>query len=218
MVMLDIEKLRKKVARLTKRSWMKHALRNISNNDNHVGLERAYRVNDPWNLDSPVEHTRFAATNRALESCFGRVSSMLEVGCGEGLQSSYLQRLTDNLHGIDVSPTAVARARQRVPDAQFHVGDLCQLGWHEQGRRFDVVVACEVLYYVRDVPATLAAMNSLGDHCFVSFYSPEAHKLSDFIREMPNVQQGWATDSGFTWLMAWWSNRQPAVSCGPGAK
>src|SRR5688572_30209268 len=137
--MLDIEKLRKKVARLTKRSWMKHALRNISNNDNHVGLERAYRINDPWNLDSPVEHARFEATNRALESCFGRVSSMLEVGCGEGLQSSYLQRLTDKLHGIDVSTTAVARARLRVPDADFHVGDLCQLGWHEQGRRFDVV-------------------------------------------------------------------------------
>src|SRR5688572_6532786 len=105
--MLDLVKIRKKVARVTRRSWMKHALRKISNNDNHAGLERAYWLTDPWNLDSPVEHARFAATNRVIEDRFGRVADLLEVGCGEGLQSTYLQRLTDRLHGIDVSPTAV---------------------------------------------------------------------------------------------------------------
>ena len=204
--MLDLEKIRKKVARVTRRSWMKHALRNISNNDNHSGLERAYWLTDPWNLDSPVEHARFAATNRVLEDRFGRVSDLLEIGCGEGLQSTYLQRLTERLHGIDVSPTAVERAQARLPLAQFHVGDLSRLGWHNQDKRFDLVVACEVLYYVQDLHGTLAAMNAIGDHCFVSFFSPEAHKLSETIRQIPNVEQGWYSDSGFTWLMAWWSN------------
>lgn len=207
--MLDLEKFRKKVKRITRRSWMRHALRNISNNDNHAGLERAYLLTDPWNLDSPVEHSRFAATNRVLEQRFGHVSDLLEVGCGEGLQSSYLQRLTRQLHGIDVSPTAISRARARLPRASFHVGDLLSQGWHRTGRRFDVVVACEVLYYVQDLEATLAAMSAIGDHCFVSFYSPEAYKLSDAIHRIPNVEQGWYSDSGFTWLMAWWSNPRP---------
>jgi 2-polyprenyl-3-methyl-5-hydroxy-6-metoxy-1,4-benzoquinol methylase len=204
--MLDIEKFRKKVKHITRRSWMRHALRNISNNDNHVGLERAYLLTDPWNLDSPVEHSRFAATNRVLEQRFGHVTDLLEVGCGEGLQSTYLQRLTKHLHGIDVSPTAVSRARARLPQASFHVGDLLTQGWHKSGRRFDVVVACEVLYYVQDLEATLGAMSAIADHCFVSFYSPEAYKLSDAIHRIANVEQGWYSDSGFTWLMAWWSN------------
>src|SRR5688572_20569208 len=113
--MLDLDKLRQRALRLTRRSWMKHALRNVSNNDDHQGLERAYRLKDPWNLDSPMEHARFAATSSLLSQRFGRVNDLLEIGCGEGLQSTYLQELTERLHGIDVSATAIERARARLP-------------------------------------------------------------------------------------------------------
>lgn len=204
--MLKLEKLPLRARKAVRRRWLKYALRDISNNDNHAGLERVYKITDPWSLDSPLEHARFAATNSIILQRFGMVDRLLEMGSSEGVQSVYLRKACRNLHGIEVSPTAVERARARVPDAQFSVGDLLQQTWHDT-TRFDLVVACEVLYYVNDVKAALEQMNRLGNACFVSFFSPEAHKLSALIDAMPRVEKSWLTCGGVTWLLAWWENR-----------
>ena len=45
-----------------RRLWMKYALRGVGGNDNHQGLDLAYRMEDPWNMDSPMERARFEAT------------------------------------------------------------------------------------------------------------------------------------------------------------
>jgi protein-L-isoaspartate O-methyltransferase len=206
--MLDLENLRQKARRLARRRWMQHHLRDISDNDNHLGLERLYRLDDPWNLDSPLEHARFEATNRVIEHNFGKVGDLLEIGCGEGFQSTYLQRLCDRLHGVEVSATALERARKRLPDAQLSLGDLTQQNWVAQRKRFDLIVACEVLYYVKDVRGTMELMNQLGDACLISFFAPEAHKLTALVEEMPRAQKGWFVHDGVTWLMAWWRNRE----------
>jgi 2-polyprenyl-3-methyl-5-hydroxy-6-metoxy-1,4-benzoquinol methylase len=204
--MFQPELLRQKANRVLRRHWLKYTLRNVSNNDNHAGLERIYMMPDPWNLDSPKEHARFAATNGVIQRNFGTVGDILEIGSGEGLQSTYLHKVCRNLHGIEVSPTAVARARKRLPDAHFEAGDLAQQDWLKQGRRFDLVVACEVLYYVADLDATLEQMNQLGDACLVSFFSAEAHKLVGTLERIPNLQKDWFCFDGVTWLMAWWKN------------
>lgn len=204
---MNLQGITQKARRVARRVWMKQALRGISDNDAYDRLERVYRITDPWNLDSPIEHARFAATNEILSARFGKVGDLLEIGCGEGAQSAYLQQVTQRLHGIDVSPTAVARAQERLPNARFYAGDLAHQAWNEDGTHFDLAVACEVLYYVRDVRGTLQLMNRLANNCFVSFFSPEAHKLSDLIQEIPGVERTWRSHGGFTWLMAWWENR-----------
>ena len=204
--MIQPEDLRQKANRVLRRQWLKYTLRNVSNNDNHTGLERIYKMPDPWNLDSPRERARFEATNAMIARHFGDVGDLLEIGSGEGLQSSYLQKICKKLHGIEVSPTAVDRARERLPDAHFAAGDLFQQEWLKQGRRFDLVVACEVLYYVADLDATLAEMNRLGDACFVSFFTAEAYKLAATLDRINNVQKEWFHFDGTTWLFAWWRN------------
>jgi trans-aconitate methyltransferase len=204
---MELEKLRRKARKVLRRRWMQHALKDVTNNDNHAGLERIYRITDPWNLDSPLEHARFETTNHLILKHFGRVGDLLELGSSEGVQSTYLRRLCRNLYGIDVSPTAVERARKRVPDADFRAGELSKQPWLKEGKRFDLVVACEVLYYVADVRRTLEMMNQLGNGCFVSFFAPEAHKLTALVESIPRVQKGWFNQDGVTWLMAWWENR-----------
>src|SRR5262245_47425886 len=92
-----------------RRTWIKYALRGVSGHDAHDRLDRAYRVPDPWAMDSDRERFRFVETNRAIVDAFGRIGSMLEIGCGEGHQSTYLVGLCDRLTGIDVSATAVGR-------------------------------------------------------------------------------------------------------------
>lgn len=200
----QLDKFRRKAVKAMKRGWMKIALREISDNDNHAELDRVYRVPDPWNLDSPTEHVRFESTNRVIERNFGKVGDLLEIGCGEALQSEYLQRLCQRLHGLDVSATAVQRARERIPAATFEVGDLGQQPWVHQGRRFDLAVACEVLYYISDVPATFEHMNRVADACFVTYLSSAGHKLDAVIDAIPGVRKDWSNYGGNCWLMAWW--------------
>ena len=89
---------------------MKYALRGVGGSDNIRRLDLAYYVEDPWNMDSDRESRRFQATNRIIEHNFGRVGSLLELGCGEGHQTQYLARLSDQQYGIDVSAQS-GRAR-----------------------------------------------------------------------------------------------------------
>lgn len=199
----QLAKFRRKAVKAIKRGWMKIALRDISDNDNHEKLDRVYRVPDPWHLDCPTERVRMDATNRVIERNFGHVGALLEIGCGEGLQSEVLHKICDRLHGIDVSPTAVQRARERLPNALFDVGELGAQSWLEN-KHFDLAVACEVLYYISDVPATFELMNRVADNCFITYLSSAWHKLDAVVDAIPGVQKDWANYGGNCWLMAWW--------------
>src|SRR5687767_4311214 len=139
-------KIRHSAETAVRRLWMQYALRGVQQSDNHGKLDLAYMVKDPWKLDSEPEHVRFRETSARLERAFGRPRSILEVGCGEGVQSEYFARQCDRLTGIDVSARAVERARQRLPAAEFGVGDLAAQPWAREPGRFDVVAACEVIY------------------------------------------------------------------------
>lgn len=195
-----------RVRNALRRRWLHFGLRDISNNDNHEGLERLYLLHDPWHLDSHREHIRFDLTNREITHAFGRVGKLLEIGSGEGYQSTYLRRLCDELWGVEVSKTAVARAEARLPDAKFFVGDVNSQPWSQDVKQFDLVVACEVLYYISDIQGTLDTMNRLGKACFVSFFSPEVYKLTELIEAIPGVQKSWIAHDRTVWLLAYWTN------------
>lgn len=80
---------------------------------------------------------------------------MLDVGCGEGMLWPALQRAGCGRYlGIDISETAIERARRRWgPPAEFRAvhGDA----FHPE-ERFDAVVFNETLYYFDDPAAALA--------------------------------------------------------------
>src|SRR5690606_12759877 len=54
-----LDKARALLQKAKRRSWMKYALRGVSANDNFERLDLAYSIEDPWNMDSPAEQTRF---------------------------------------------------------------------------------------------------------------------------------------------------------------
>jgi len=49
---------------------------------------------------------------------------ILELGCGSGRDSEVLAAAGHRVVGVDLSSAAVARARERVPSAEFHCQDL----------------------------------------------------------------------------------------------
>lgn len=195
-----------KLRKAVRRTWMKYAMRGVGGADDYERLELAYRLGDPWNMESRLEQARFAATNALIARAFGRVGTLLEVGCGEGHQTRVLGELADEVHGIDVSSTAVERARERVPGAHFAATDIHGQPWGDQQGRFDLVVACEVLYYIKDIPATLARMRHLGRACLVTIFAPALVRVGPHLEGIPGLHKDWMQHEGETWLVCWWRN------------
>jgi len=189
-----------------KKLWMKALLRGVQFSDKYAKLNQFYRIEDPWQMDSPREQFRFDQTNQLILANFGRPERILEVGCGEGHQSVELQKIGSQLFGIDVSARAVSRAKERCPTASFAIGDLASPHISNTGA-FDLVVACEVLYYMKDVRAALNIMNRLGGACFVSFVDSRAEFLEPMLKSIPDIKFHAFGYESTRWTAAWWTNR-----------
>jgi SAM-dependent methyltransferase len=86
-----------------------------------------------------------------------RSTSILEIGCGLGYLTYALADRGFKVTGIDISEEAVSRARDQYGD-MFECCTCEQLA--EQGRRFDVVIATEVIEHVMDPVAFCKAVRA----------------------------------------------------------
>ena len=196
---------REKIEQLVRRTWMKYALRGVRQNDAHDRLDLAYKVPDPWHMASEQEQARFTATCEIIRREIGqRFNTVLEIGCGEGHQTEHLAELAGRITGIDVSPTAVERAAKRLPEAEFLAGDLFAQPWARELGHFDLVTACEVIYYMSDMPGFLRAMDHLGRACLVTYFAPAARKVEVHVMAMPGVQHTKFRYRDVEWVAAWW--------------
>ena len=84
--------------------------------------------------------------------------SMLDVGCGGGLLSEALARQGAQVVGVDASPGNVAAARLHAQSqgvtVDYRLGEPTEV--LSPQKRFDVVLALEVVEHVSNVPAFLA--------------------------------------------------------------
>ena len=138
-------------------------------------FERLYQGReDPWDVQhSPFAQARYLEILRTLVS-FAPCRSILDVGCGEGTFTHYLTGLASEVVGIDISPTALTRARRRVPRAHFH---QVSLETFEPTAPFDVVVAIEVLYYAASLSAALDKLQRLATHVVISYTHRDRARL-----------------------------------------
>lgn len=204
--MKTVGKPKSLVPEALRKQWARLVLHDIHFSDKYDRLDALYRIRDPWEMDTEPQRFRFRETNRLIDEHFGRVRSLLEVGCGEGHQSEALLEVCDELVGIDVSGRAIERARVRCPKAQFLAGDSFTpaLGGH---RPFDLVVACEVLYYVKDVTAELERLRQLGRACLVTYYARPAETLDPYVLSIPGVESTVVHYGDSRWTVAWWRNQ-----------
>jgi SAM-dependent methyltransferase len=188
---------------MLRRIWKRFALRGVGYSSDYAKLDRLYMVNDPWRMTSPGEEYRFSETNRLILGEFGRVNSILEIGCGEGHQSVHLEQACNRLIGLDVSGRAVGRARRRCPGSEFLVGDIFCEKVHSRSP-FDLVVACEVLYYMSDVPAALGRMGELGRNCLVTYFAREMDYLDPMVLSLPGAASAILEFEQVRWRAVWW--------------
>jgi len=79
---------------------------------------------------------------------------ILDLGCGRGW---FAERLADlgEVHGVDLSPEAIAAAQARRPDITYLAGNIYEMALPQN--YFDVVVSQEVIAHVEDQPRYIGA-------------------------------------------------------------
>ncbi|MEN3186980.1 MAG: class I SAM-dependent methyltransferase [Atribacterota bacterium] len=145
-------------------------------NEHH--FENLYRrKKDPWNYtQSPFEREKYAKTLRAIPE---NVQSVLEVGSSEGVFTELLLQKGKRVVGIDISETALKRARERLRKYQGQV-ELRKVNIVKDDHldtAFDMILASEVLYYLGDKKTFLSLeekffhlLNEKGYLLLVHFY------------------------------------------------
>ncbi|SCK24620.1 Methyltransferase domain-containing protein [Streptomyces sp. WMMB 714] len=98
----------------------------------------------------------------------------LDAACGTGRMSALLSERGHRTVGVDSSPDMLARARERVPGAGFHLGDLRRLP--VAGGVVDLVVCSLALTHVRELAPVMAEFARVlrpGGHLVTSDIHPE---------------------------------------------
>jgi ubiquinone/menaquinone biosynthesis C-methylase UbiE len=168
---------------------LKHAIRGLYRpgwyRSNHGPFEELYRtVRDPWNFEtSHYEQRRLRTLLKSVRTY--PHDTVLEVGCGEGLFTAQLGSIARDLVAIDVSETALERARKRYPRASYIKAGLEDF---QTDRTFDIIVCAETLYYIQDVAHAIDKMTRLGRYCLVSYLSRETKNLDSYFTDLPEVR------------------------------
>jgi len=79
---------------------------------------------------------------------------LLDVGCGAGRFCRMAADRGARVSGIDATPALIEIARERIPDGDFHIGDMEQLPWSSDA--FDVVTGFNSFFIAADIVNALA--------------------------------------------------------------
>lgn len=79
-------------------------------------------------------------------SHLGPSSHILDVGCGPGHDAEYFVSCGHHVIGIDFSQELITLAKQRVPQATFHVTDMEEISFAEES--FDAIWASASLLHI----------------------------------------------------------------------
>lgn len=127
------------------------------------------------------ERERFASHSAAYHEAITRLcrfvipegQSVLEIGCATGDLLAAVK--PSRGVGIDLAPTAIARARARHPQLSFYIGDAETLDVKElAGQTFDYVILSDVVGFLNDVWAALRAVRRVCNprtRIFISYYN-----------------------------------------------
>lgn len=133
---------------------------------------------DPWGQSATREMGRYYRLSRQrlvefVECCPNR-GEILEVGCGHGHVAQLIAAQFPQSHvtGLDISVTAIDRARAGYPGLAFVAGDIADSDTVSKlaTGRFNVIILNQLLWYILDtLPVVLGNVRTLlsDDGCLI---------------------------------------------------
>ncbi len=110
------------------------------------GFEAAYHGRPPWDIGRPQPAVVRLEAEGEIP---GRV---IDLGCGTGENACHLAARGHGVRGIDLAPTAIARAREKARTRRlrvdFRVADALELGVPRP--RFDSAIDCGLFHTLSD--------------------------------------------------------------------
>lgn len=104
-------------------------------------------------------------------------SNILDIGCGKGAFTQFLKKQNNNVTGLDISATAIARARARYPDISFQQCDVDSFynGWKsvEKCGRYDLITCIEVLSYVKNWQMVIENFSMMSSFALIKLFIPD---------------------------------------------
>ncbi len=144
-----------------------------------LGFETIFSAGaDPWGYDSDYEQEKYRQTLALLPE---HVEDALELGCAEGVFTRMLAARVRSLTAADISPRALARARERCEPCRNVAFVQLDLFEQQELGRHDLIVCSEMLYYAPDLAglrratSTIAAALDAGAHLLCA----HAHAVVD---------------------------------------
>ena len=96
--------------------------------------------------------------------------SVLEIGCGKGTAAQFLKKKNNRVLGIDISPTAIAKAQATFPDIEFRCLDAREV--RTLGGSFELVAMQAVLAYIAEWRELITTVAGMTDRCLIAEYIP----------------------------------------------
>jgi len=152
-------------------------------------FEAMYRETDvvPWHQDKQAQEW-FCDIALSMLSASAPYQKVVDIGCGLGYFTARVHPLCKSLIGIDISPTAVQRAKRFFPEIEFSVADIRSEDF--SFGQFDLVIAKDLFWYVfpqmETVAKNITAMANRDGHLFIFKSFPSLSKEFVGKEKIPN--------------------------------
>ena len=103
---------------------------------------------DPW---EQTTREKWASEKAVALNLIRKLNAkkVIELGCGLGHYTNKIHNLGVDVLGVDISKTAIEKARANYPNCKFVVGDILDFSIYKEYRP-DVIVMAEITWYILD--------------------------------------------------------------------
>ncbi len=111
-------------------------------------FEEMYQVyEDPWMQSE--QPNRYSRTMAIMNIKRYEIKSLIEYGCGLGYYANWINEETGIVpKSIDISATAIEKAKERFPMLDFEVGNILDMGKLENKEKYDCILLADIMWMI----------------------------------------------------------------------
>jgi SAM-dependent methyltransferase len=115
----------------------------------------------------------------------------LELGCGKGTLTQFFKKKNNRIKGIDISQTAIERAKASFPDIEFICAPIDEYVSCVK-EKFDLSVIMGTLAYLEHWPSLISKLAEHSEYLCVGEFVPK--NPIGYVKNIPDLIQAYEKD------------------------